>query len=421
VRAGRRAASPFSFLGVSDNAADQLACARTRAGALRAPSAPLWSGERYEHDRIRVAYLSPDFREHAVSYLTAGLFEQHDRKRFEVVALSFGPDDGSPTRRRLAAAFDRFIDARGIDDREAAAMLRRLEIDIAVDLAGPMRDSRPGILALRPAPVQVNYLGYPGTTGEDCIDYIIADDFVIPEQSKVFYSEKVVWLPDTYQANDSKRPDPGPAPSRDDAGLPGDAFVFCCFCNSYKITPSTFDAWMRLLRRVDGSVLWLLQRNAATDANLRREARERGVAPERLIFAPHVAYAQYLARYAAADLFLDTFPFNAGTTASDALWAGLPVLTLPGESFASRMAGSLLRAAGVPELIAESDAAYEELAARLATDAQPLADIRRRLGRAPRASALFDTARFCRNLEAAYVAMWERRRRGEAPESFAVV
>jgi protein O-GlcNAc transferase len=421
VRAGKRVASPLPFLALVDSAGDQLTCARTHAKTRHPPSpVPMWNGEKYGHGRIRVAYLSPDFREHAVSRLAAGLFEKHDRTRFEVIALSLGPDEPGEVRERVVRAFDRFVDVRGIGDREAATLVRSLEVDIVVDLAGFTTHARPGILALRPAPVQVSYLGYPGTLGTGYHDYILADAFVVPDAKRAFYSENVVYLPEGFQVNDSTRPQAAAAPPRSESGLPESGFVFCSFNNTYKINPAVFDIWMRLLRRVDGSVLWLLARSPAVPENLRSEASRRGVSPERLVFAPHVDYAEYLGRYRTADLFLDTFPFNAGTTASDALWAGLPVLTRSGESFAARMAGSLLKTLGLPELITGSAEDYQERAATLAADRGMLADVRRRLERARAASPLFDTGRFCRHLEAAYVTMWQRARDGLPPAGFSV-
>ena len=421
VRAGRRAASPLVLLAITDSAPDQLACARAWVrDTMPVAPAPLWRGERYGHARIRVAYLSSDFGEHAVSYLAAGVFEAHDRGRFETIAVASGPDDGSPMRRRLESAFDRFVDAGHRSDRDAAVLLRELEADVVVDLTGHTYGSRTGALAWRPAPVQVAWLGFPGTLGADFVDYVLADRFVVPEERRAQFAEKVVWLPDTFQPNDRRRAIASRAPTRVEAGLPERAFVFCAFANSYKITPAMFDVWMRLLRAADGSVLWLQGGEQATAANLRREAGARGVDPARLVFAPRVPYAGHLARHRLADLFLDTLPFNGGATASDALWAGLPVITCAGEAMAARMAGSLLHAAGLPELVTASPADYEATAHALAREPARLAALRARLERDRDTCALFDTARFCRGLEAAYVVMHERGLRGEAPEAFAV-
>ncbi|MEP7182938.1 MAG: tetratricopeptide repeat protein [Betaproteobacteria bacterium] len=424
VERGERAALPFAFLALSPSPAAQLACARIHVAATHAgASNPLWTGQRYAHDRIRVAYLSGDFHEHATAYLMAGLFEAHDRQRFETTAASFGPDTGDAMRDRLRRAFDRFVDVRGMSDRDAARLLREMEIDIAVDLKGFTRDSRPGILAHRPAPVQVSWLGYPGTMGAGWIDYIIADARVIPAAADVHYAERVVRLPDTYQVNDRTRRIDERTPTRAECGLPESGFVFCSFNNSYKITPDVFDVWMRLLTRVPGSVLWLLEGNATAARNLRREAERRGVAPERLVFAPRMPAALHLARHRLADLFLDTLPVNAHTTASDALWAGLPVLTCVGVAFAGRVAASLLDAVGLPELIVDRLADYEARALELATTPAALSALRDRLARNRTTHPLFDTDRFRRHLEGAYVMMRERAERaerGEAPTSFGV-
>ncbi|MBK9117541.1 MAG: tetratricopeptide repeat protein [Betaproteobacteria bacterium] len=421
VRAGRRVVSPLPMLALTDGAQDQSACARTWVrDTMPAAPVPLWRGERYDHARIRVAYLSADFGEHAVAYLMAGVFEAHDRDRFEIIAIASGPGDGGPMRARVRAAFERFVDVGQKSDRDVAALLRELEVDLAVDLNGHTLGSRTGALAWRPAPVQVSYLGFPGTSGADYVDYVLADRFVIPAAQRAQFTEKVVWLPDVFQANDRKRAIAARAPARAEAGLPDRAFVFCAFGNSYKITPAVFGVWMRLLQGCDGSVLWLLGGETATVDNLRREARARGVDPERLAFAPRLPYAQHLARYRLADLFLDTLPFNGGATVSDALWAGLPVLTCAGEAMAARMGGSLLRAVGLPELVTASLADYEATAALLAREPGRLAALKATLARNRDTCPLFDTQRHCRHLEAAYAAMHERQRRGAAPESFAV-
>ncbi len=421
VAGGKRAAYPLTFLSVSASPSDQLACARLYS-RHRYPTAeaPLWQGERYRHERIRIAYLSADFRPHAVAYLIAELFETHDRARFEITAISFGRDDTSDMRQRLERAFDRFIEMRGKSDREVALLLKALEIDIAVDLTGYTKDGRAGILAFRPAPVQVNYLGYPGTMGADFIDYILADPVIIPEDQQRFYSEKIAYLPDTYQPNDSKRRIAEPTPTRGEAGLPETGFVFCSFNNSFKITPPVFDIWMRLLRQVQGSVLWLLEDNETALRNLRREAEQRGVAKDRLVFAPRLAMEDHLARHRLADLLLDTLPYNAHTTASDALWTGLPVVTCLGAGFAARVAGSLLNAVGLPELVTRSRAEYEALALALARDKDRLTSIRAKLAQNRGVFPLFDAERFRRHIESAFETMWQRSQRGEPPASFAV-
>ena len=421
VRAGVRSITPFEFLAVCDAPDDQLRAARicVRDQFPPAPS-PLWQGERYRHDRIRLAYLSADFREHAVAHLIVGLFERHDRNRFETIALSFGPDRAGEMRARIAAAVERFVDVADKSDREAAAMLRAMEVDIAVDLMGFTSGARTGILARRPAPIQVNYLGYPGTMGADYIDYILADRWVVPAGHERHYAENIVRLPDSYQANDAQRRIAARTPPRTELGLPETGFVFCSFNNSYKITPALFDLWMRLLQRVEGSVLWLLEGSAAAVRNLRHEAAKRGVAPERLVFAARTALDHHLARHRRADLFLDTLPYNAHTTASDALWAGLPVVTCLGASFAGRVAASLLDAVGLAPLITHSLADYEALALALANDPDRLAALKSHLARAPAALPLFDTDRFRRHIESAFETMWARHHRGEPPEPFVV-
>lgn len=421
VMQGKKAAEPFTLLAATESMAALLQCARTNVADACPPSdKPLWSGQRHAHDKIRVAYLSADFHDHATAYLMAELFERHDHQRFEIVALSFGPDSKGAMRQRLLRSFDRFVDVRAKSDREAAGLLRDMEIDIAIDLKGFTTDGRPGILAQRPAPVQVNYLGFPGSMGAEYIDYILADRYVVPEEHQRFYSEKVVWLPDSYQANDTRRQIAKTTPTRAECGLPASGFVFCCFNNNYKITPAVFDVWMRLLTEVSGSVLWLLQDNAAVPRNLRSEALRRGVAAQRLVFAPRLDLDRHLARHQVADLFLDTLPCNAHTTASDALWAGLPVLTCMGTTFPGRVAASLLNAVGLPELVTENLADYEALALKLARCPELLSDIRARLSRNRSEYPLFDTKRFCSHIESAYTLMWERHQRGDPPASFAV-
>ena len=414
-------AYPFVMLALSSSAEDQLLCAK-KFSQTRFPAAgePLWRDRTDRHDRIRVAYLSGDFREHPVAYLVTGMLEHHDRSRFEVTGVSFGPEQDGGIRSRLKDAVEHFIDVADKSDQDVAALLRELETDIAVDLMGYTANSRAAILTYRAAPVQVNYLGYPGTMGADHIDYIIADRFVVPEGERPFYGERIVYLPDVFQANDSKRKMSEIAPSRAEVGLPENAFVFCAFNNSYKILPAVFDVWMRLLRQIPDSVLWLLAGNPNVERNLCREAENSGVDPARLIFAPRIAYADYLARYRLADLFLDTLPFNAGTTASDALWAGLPLITCPGQAFASRMAGSLLTALDMPELIAESMGGYETLALNIARDPALCAHLKAKLARNRQVYSLFDTARFTRHIEAAYATMWQAHQHGRPAANFSV-
>jgi predicted O-linked N-acetylglucosamine transferase (SPINDLY family) len=349
-----------------------------------------------------------------------GLFERHDRARFETIAISFGPHKQGEMRTRLENAFDRFFDVEDKGATAIAQMIRDLEVDIAIDRKGYTENARPEIFAQRPAPIQAAWLAYPGTVGADYMDYIIADRCVIPEDQQQHYSENVIYLPDTYQANDSKRPISDLTPSRAEVGLPENGFVYCCFNQNYKITPPVFDIWMRLLRKVEGSVLWLLESNAAAARNLRHEAENRGVAPERLIFAKRQEHAGHLARHRLADLSLDTLPFNAHTTTSDALWAGLPVVTCLGTTFAGRVAGSLLNAVGLPELITNTSEEYEALALELARDRDALATIKSKLARNRSTHPLFDTDRMRRHVEAAYSTMWQGYQRGEPPRGFAV-
>jgi protein O-GlcNAc transferase len=419
VRAEKPLSLPYAIVAIPSSPAEQLQCAR-RYVQDQPAHAPLWQGEAYAHERLRVAYLSADFNEHPTAYLTAGLFEQHDKSRFEITALSFGQNDNSPPRRRLEAAFEHFIDVRDNSDQEIAELMRRSEIDIAVDLMGFTKDNRLGVASRRAAPVQVNYLGYPGTMGVSYMDYILADATVIPEDHDAFYAERVVRLPGTYQINDNRRAISERTPTRGECGLPQNAFVFCCFNNPQKITPEIFDIWMRLLRAKDNSVLWLFASNAKAVANLRLEAEKRGVAVERLIFAPKASVADHLARHRLADLCLDTLPYNAHTTASDALWAGLPVLTCLGETFAGRVAASLLQAIGLDGLITRTLAEYESLALRLSRDPAALAALKETLMRNGDSSPLFDTMSATRHIETAYETMADIARRREPPRSFRV-
>ncbi len=413
--------SPFALLGYCGDPLLQLKCAESFAArAFPSLPRPLWSGGAWRRDKLRIAYLSADFQQHATAHLMAELFEQHDRSRFEVIAVDFSVDDRSETRKRLVAAFDRWIDVRRVSDEGAAKLLYDLRADIAIDLKGHTQDSRPGILSHRPAPVQVSYLGYPGATGLPFIDYIIADKIVAPLECQPFFTEKIVHLPDCYQVNDAKRPIAGQTPTRAEAGLPEEGFVFCCFNGNWKIAPDRFGVWMRLLAAVPASVLWLLRDNEGAERNLRNEARASGIDPARLIFASRLPFEQHLARHRLADLFLDTLPCNAHTTASDALWAGVPVVTQLGEAFAGRVAASLLHAIGLPELVTRNIADYEALALRLARDPIALEGYKNRLGANRLTYPLFDTDRFRRHIEAAYLQMWKIGQRGESPRSFEV-
>jgi len=421
VRAGKPVVEPFVYQGVSGSMSDLRACAEIIVRDRFPPTpVPLWSGERYRNGKIRVGYVSGEFRNQATSILMAELFELHDRSRFELFAIDNGWDDGSSIRHRIEGAFDEIVNIAQVGDLEAAALVRERRIEILVNLNGYFGRARQRLFSHRPCPVQVNYLGFPGTLGAAYIDYIIADPIVIPPEHDAFCTERVVRLPDTYQVNDRKRVIAGETPTRAQAGLPDNAFVFCCFNNNYKITPDVFALWMRLLSAVPGSVLWLLEDNAAAARNLRREAQRRGVAPERLAFAPRIEVPEHLARHRLADLFLDTLPYNAHTTASDALWAGVPVLTCLGTAFAGRVAGSLLNAVGLPELVTRTMQDYEALARQLAATPPLLAALREKLRRNRGSFPLFDTDRFRRHIEAAYIAMWERYQSGAPPSAFAV-
>ena len=419
IRQGKLAGTPFALLALPATAAEQQRCANQYVKD-RAPTMPSLRSKSYSHDRIRLAYLSADFGEHPVAYLAAGLYERHDRSRFNITGISFGRDRTSPMRDRLQHAFDRFIDAADKTEVEIAELVGELEIDIAVDLMGHTRNGRPGVFARRPAPLQVSYLGYLGTMGADYIDYIIADAIALPFDQQAYYSEKIVHLPDCFLVNDDRLAIAPQTPTREEVGLPGDGFVFCSFNNSYKLAPSIFQLWMRLLRAIDGSVLWLAEANPDMTVNLRREAQSCGIDPGRVVFAPHVPLAQHMARQRLADLFLDTTPYNAGATAAAALWSGVPLLTLLGGTFVGRMAASMLHAVGLPELVAESLSGYEAQALRMATDTAFCRALKQRLARNRGTFPLFDTARFARNIENAYATMWRRYKDGQPPASFAV-
>ena len=407
---------PFPLLTLIDDPGLQLSAAQTfNAHEFPATDALGELVTHPTHDKVRIGYFSADFHNHATAYLMAELFEATDPSRFEVYGFSFGPNKQDEMRQRIANTFHSFIDVANHSDHQVAAMSRKLGIDIAVDLKGYTKDSRTGIFAARCAPIQVSYLGYPGTMGAPYIDYLIADHTLIPEQSQRHYSEKIVYMPHSYQANDSQRQISNRIFTRAELGLPALGFVFCCFNNSYKIMPQTFDSWMRILKAVNGSTLWLLHDNPQTVKNLKQQAQRRGVEPERLIFAPRMPLPEHLARHRVADLFLDTLPCNAHTTASDALWAGLPVLTLAGESFAARVAASLINAVGLPELVTTNQDQYEALAVRLANDPQQLTHLRQTLAKNRTTSSLFDGKRFAKNLGKAYQRMRDIHLSGQKP------
>jgi predicted O-linked N-acetylglucosamine transferase (SPINDLY family) len=417
IARGEPACAPFPFLSLSPSAPVQRHCAEIWVRRRCPPENTLGAIEpRGRHSRIRVGYFSPDFREHAVAYLTAELFETHDRSKFEVSGFSLGVDTQDPLRKRLECGFERFMDVRQGSDRDIAMLARRLEIDIAVDLAGFTKGARPKIFALRAAPLQVSYLGFLGTTAAPYMDYLLADEVVVPPDDRVNYSEQLLYLP-SYQVNDSRRIISEGIVTRQELHLPAEAFVFCCFNASYKLSPLMFASWMRILLRVPGSVLFLLRENDTMMSNLKKEAVARGVDAQRLVFGERLAVPLYLARYKSCDLFLDTLPYNAGTTANDALWAGLPVMTCRGGTFAGRVGASLLSALGLPELIAKDLTQYEERAVELALHPAHLVKVKQRLARQRTSAPLFDTRRFTQHLEAAYTRIYERHQAGLPPAS----
>jgi len=420
IRRGERKTEPWPLLGWSSSAALQQKCAAIYM-ADRAPASAnaRWTQPRYEHDRIRIAWLSDSFRHNVEAQTTTELVELRDRSRFETYGLSLSADDKSATRARLAAAFDHFVDVRHMSDGAIVQWLRAHEIDVLVVVAGFMGEWRPGVLAGRGAPVQVN-LGYFGTMGTPALDYIIADPFTVPKTSEAFHTEKIARLPAPMMSYYAPPRTAVARPSRRSVGLPDDGFVFCVINAPYKFNPALLDVWARLLRDVEGSVLWLRAHNPTAAGNLKREVDARGLAPERFVLARPIAFDEHLARYAAADLFLDTFPYNAHTTACEALSAGLPIVTCAGEGMASRIAGGLLASVGLDELVTGSLAEYEALARRLATQPGELAAIRARLTQGDRHRAALDPRRYCRLLDRAFETMHARHRQGLPPESFDV-
>lgn len=405
--------SPFAFLALpGTTAAEQRQCAEqwvaNRYAALMAEGKRLnYTHNKTPKAKLKIGYLSADFRRHPLAALITDLIEQHNRSQFEIHAYSYAPDDATPERKRLEQAFDEFHDILPISQQQAAEQIHRDGMDILVDLTGFTQTSRSGILALRPAPIQVNWLGFPSTMGAPFVDYLIADTTIVPPEQTVHYAEQLVYLPHTYQPNDRKRAI-GTPPSRAECGLPAQDFVFCCFNQTFKITPQLFDLWMDVLKEMPRSVLWLLECNRWAKANLLKEAEARGVDPSRIIFAPRVSGAKHLARQAQADLFLDTLPYNAHTTTSDALWMGLPVLTCQGDTFTSRVASSLLQAAGLNELVTLCLDDYRNKALELARNPEKLLEIRKTLEQTKHSMPLFDTPRFARDLEAIYWQMWHK-------------
>lgn len=417
--------SPFAFLAMPNTTAtEQQKCAqnwlKNRYSKLINNKNIIFTYPNRSKKKLKIGYFSSDFRLHPLAFLITELIELHDRSQFEIYAYSYAIDDKTPERKRLEKAFDHFIDIRPLSLTAAAQRINADEIDILVDLTGFTQTSRSGIAALRPAPINVNWLGFPGTMGDlngtPLFDYILSDAFITPPQQAAYYSEKLALLPDCYQPNDRKRPI-GKTPSRKDCGLPENAFVFCCFNQTFKILPSMFDIWMRLLKAKSNSVLWLLECNPWAKENLCREARLRDIDASRLIFAPRVSIADHLARHTLSDLFLDTLPYNAHTTCSDALWMGLPVITCVGDSFAGRVAGSLLKAANLPELITYSLEEYELGALQLANNPNELAAIRHKLAQNKEALPLFDTRRFAQHLEQAYQIMRQTHLTGQPPQA----
>jgi predicted O-linked N-acetylglucosamine transferase (SPINDLY family) len=412
------ASLPFPLLALTSNPDLQQRAARTWIQDKHpGPKKIAPFAKRTTKPRLRIGYFSADFHNHPVAQLIAGLFEAHDRTQFEVYAFSSGPDTRDAMRQRLEAGFEHFFDVKAESDAQLVARARELEIDIAIDLSGLTTGCRPSVFASRVAPIQINYLGYPGTMGAPYMDYILADKTLITPETEPFFTEKVIYLPHSYQPNDRKRTVSSHPFTRAELGLPEDKFVFCCFNNNFKITPETFERWMSILLAVPDSVLWLLQASEHTANNLRQEAQARGVHPERLVFAPKVPTDQYLARQRCADLFLDSLPYNAHTTTSDALWVGLPVLTCMGQAFASRVAASLLRAVELPELITMDGQAFVARAIELATDPVQLRSLRMRLEENRLHAPLFDSRRMARAIEDAYVQVHARRVAGLSPES----
>jgi predicted O-linked N-acetylglucosamine transferase (SPINDLY family) len=420
IRLGKPAAEPFGWQGVAKSEQSLQLCAEIYNNKKFPPVTENFPGHAPDHKTIRIGYSSGEFRNAATSSLIVGTLEHHDKSRFEIYCFDNGWDDQSEMRSRITASVHELVDIRKLDDPSSAAAVRERQIDILVNLNGYFGEERTRMFARRPAPIQVNYLGFPGTMGSTYMDYIIADDCVIPPDNRKYFTEKVVYLPNSYQANDTKKEIGTDDPSRATYGLPQQGFVFCCFNNNYKIVPEIFDRWMHILKRADGSVLWLIEDSEKAASNLRMEATARGVGAERLVFAKRLPLSEHLARHRLADLFLDTLPYNAHTTASDALWAGLPILTCLGQTFAGKVGASLLKAIGLPELITTTLDDYEELAVDLATHPEKVALLKRKSADNRLTTPLFDTKQFTRDIEAAYSAMYERLRAGLKPDHIIV-
>jgi predicted O-linked N-acetylglucosamine transferase (SPINDLY family) len=419
LHAHQMVVEPFGFQGISTSEQDLLEAAKifVKRRFPASDKTAIQSKRRAKNEKIRIAYLCGEFRDQATSVLMTGVYEQHDPDHFEIYALDNGWDDGGVLRPRMKDAFKEMIDISQMTDVMVVKLIQDLNIDILVNLNGYFGEGRQNIFAAHPAPVQVNYLGFPGTLGAAYMDYLIADPIVIPPASRLYYIEKIAYMPDSYQANDSKRIISEKQFIRSELGLPEKGFVYCCFNNNYKITPETFNCWMRILKAVEGSVLWLIQDNDSAEKNLKAEALKRGISPSRIIFANRLPLPEHLARHKVADLFLDTLPYNAHTTASDALWAGLPVLTLLGNTFPGRVAASLLHAVGLPELVTKRPQEYEQRAIELAHDPLTLKNFKDRLVANRLTKPLFDTALFTKNLESLYRQMVRRYESHLPPEN----
>jgi predicted O-linked N-acetylglucosamine transferase (SPINDLY family) len=413
---------PFRSLAFPIDPHVRFALVRSVAGSMESHLASQGTRQYKHHtrsrDKLRVGYVSPDFRTHPAAFLTRRLYGLHDRSRVQVYGYALTPGDGNPVREEIAGSCDRFVDLSHLQTEEAARRIFDDEIDILIDLAGYTNYSRSDIFAFKPAPIQVNFLGYPGSLGADYIDYALVDEVVCPPGCEGLWVEKLAYLPDTYFITNNQQRSSAAPLSRTALGLPDAGFVYCCFNNSYKNEPSIFNVWMNILRRVNGAVLWLLGRGKQLEQSLRREAQARGIDGDRIIFAPFWEHDRHLARFRFADLFLDTLHYNAHTTAIDALWMGVPVITCPGQEMPSRVGASLLSAIGLPELIFRSLREYEEAAVRLALNGRELELLKSELAENRTTHPLFDTEGFVRHLEAAYEIMWSRHTRGFAPETF---
>lgn len=416
IQKGRKASLPFNLVGIISSPSLLLSAAQTFSENKFTEDFSLGPIVKRSASKIRIGYYSADFHNHATAYLMAEFFELQNKNKFELIAFSFGPNTQDESRQRILKAFDQFIDVTELSDQQVARLSREMGVDIAVDLKGYTKDSRPGIFSYRAAPIQVNYLGYPGTMGSPYMDYIIADPVLIPKSSQIFYSEKIAYLPNSYQVNDRSRKVSDRVFTRSECNLPDQGFVFCCFNNNYKITPSTLGSWSRILKHVEGSVLWLLEDSEIAKANLIKESEALGIKQERLVFAKRLDLPEHLARHQLADLFIDTLPCNAHTTASDSLWAGLPVLTLLGEAFPGRVAASLLTAIDLPELITRSQDEYESVAIDLALNPTKIKAIKERLKENRLTKPLFNTKQITTQIESAYIQMHERYQANKMPD-----